>query len=171
MPRYCLECGTPLETRRIESRDLQACPACDYVRWPDPKLATVTVAEADGAVVFGRRAIEPGYGLWCLPGGFVNDDEHPALSAARECAEEIGAEVAIGDLLGIYHVARPGGPGMVVIAYHGRIVDPAQVTAGAEMLEVAMLRPEAAPPLAFQTHRAAMNEWLRTRETSVRDGR
>jgi len=167
MPRFCPECGTPLELRRIENRELPACPACDYVRWPDPKLVTVTVAESGGAVVFGRRAIEPGYGLWCLPGGFVNDDEHPAVAAARECFEEIGAEVAIGGVLGIYHIARPGGIGMVVIAYEGRVADPARIAAGSEMLEVALLPPEAAPPLAFPTHRAAMNDWLKTRETSM----
>jgi ADP-ribose pyrophosphatase YjhB (NUDIX family) len=167
MARFCPECGTPLTTRAIEGRDLQACPACAYVRWPDPKLVTITLAESDGALVFGRRAIEPGYGLWCLPGGFVNDDEHPAAAAARECLEEVGAHVEIAEVVGIYHIAKPGGQGMVAIAYRGTVVDPGAIAAGSEMLEVALLPPQAAPDLAFPTHRAAMNDWLRTRESSL----
>ena len=137
------------------------------MHWPDPKLVTITLAEVDGAIVFGRRAIEPGYGLWCLPGGFVNDDEHPAVAAARECFEEVGAEVEIGDVLGIYHIPKPGAQGMVAIAYRGRIVDPSHVSAGTEMLEVALRSPDEAPDLAFPSHRAAMRDWLRARESSV----
>lgn len=168
MARFCPECGTPLTEREIERRPLQACPACSYVRWPDPKLVTITVAESAGQIVFGRRAIEPGYGLWCLPGGFVNDDEHPAAAAARECAEEVGAEVEIGSVIGIYHIPKPGAQGMVAIAYGGRITDPAEVRAGQEMLEVALCPPDAAPELAFPTHRAAMRDWLLARESSLR---
>ena len=137
------------------------------MRWPDPKLVTITIAEADGGIVFGRRGIEPGYGLWCLPGGFVNDDEHPAVSAARECVEEIGAEVRIGDVVGIYHIPKVSAQGMVAIAYRGSVLDRSSIRAGSEMLEVALLPPESAPDLAFPTHRAAMSDWLRARESSL----
>lgn len=117
--------------------------------------------------MFGRRGIEPGYGLWCLPGGFVNDDEHPAVSAARECVEEIGAEVSIGAVVGIYHIPKVGAQGMVAIAYRGSVLDSSRIRAGSEMLEVALLPPESAPDLAFPTHRAAMSDWLRARESSL----
>jgi len=166
MAHFCLECGHALEPKEVEGRLLEACPACGYVRWPDPKLVTIVVAEAPDGIVFGRRAIEPGYGLWCLPGGFVNDDEHPASSAARECVEEIGAEVEIGDVLGIYHIPKPGATGMVAIAYRARIVDPGRIAAGAEMLEVAVVAPDALPELAFPSHRAAVSDWLLSRDKS-----
>ena len=142
---------------------MQGCPACDYVRWPDPKLVTITVAQTPRGLVFGRRGIEPGYGGWCLPGGFVNDDEHPAASAARECREEIGADVSIEDVIGIYHSSRPGRPGLVAIAYSARVLDPAQVIAGSEMLEVLVTPPEEAPELVFPMHREAIADWRRSR--------
>src|SRR5215218_332231 len=89
---YCINCGVPLELRVVEGRELEACPRCDFVLWRDPKVVTLVVVEdSDGAIVLGRRGIEPAYGAWCLPGGFVNDDEHPADAAVRECEEEIGA--------------------------------------------------------------------------------
>ena len=91
MGHFCVQCGAPLVTRIIEGRELEACPDDDFVLWRDPKVAAAVVVEADGGIVLGRRAIEPGRGLWCLPGGFVNHDEDPAVAAVRECWEEVGA--------------------------------------------------------------------------------
>ena len=167
MALFCQDCGHALEPRVIEGRQLGACPACGFVRWPDPKLVTITLAETPSGLVFGRRGIEPGYGLWCLPGGFVNDDEHPADSAARECFEEIGAEVEIGRLVGVYHAMRRDGQGMVAIAYEARVLDPAAVVAGSEMLEVTVATVEAAPELVFPLHRRALLDWRQAREESV----
>src|SRR6266699_6479281 len=97
---YCVNCGTPLEARLVEGRAVEGCPSCGFVLWRDPKVVTmIIVQDAAGRVVVGRRSIEPAYGQWCLPGGYVNDDEHPADSAARECREEIGADVDITELL------------------------------------------------------------------------
>jgi len=76
-----VNCGAALEPRTIEGRELEACPNDGFVLWHDPKVATAVVVEAGGGIVLGRRGIEPGYGLWCLPGGFVNDDEDPAQAA------------------------------------------------------------------------------------------
>ena len=90
---YCVLCGTPLVIRVIEGREVEACPNDDFVLWHDPKVTTAVVVDVEGGVVLGRRAIEPGRGLWCLPGGFVNDDEDPWAAAARECMEEICAPV------------------------------------------------------------------------------
>src|SRR5258708_32719600 len=88
MAHYCVSCGSRLETRLFEGRSLEACPNDDFVLWRDPKVASAVVVETDGAVLLGRRAIDPGYGLGCLPGGVVNDDEHPADSAGSEGMEE-----------------------------------------------------------------------------------
>ena len=113
--RFCLWCGTALETRTIEGKQLPACPSCDFVLWPDPKLATAVVVESAGGIVVGKRSIDPGRGLWCLPGGYVDDYEHPAEAAARECQEEIGAAVVIAGLLGVYHVRRAQRPHLSLI--------------------------------------------------------
>src|SRR4029077_5494955 len=116
---FCVNDGTPLEPRVIEGRELEACPRCDFVLWRDPKVSTAVIVEAEGGVVLGRRAIEPGHGLWCFPGGFVNDDEHPQAAAIRECMEEVGAVVEVTSLLGVYHIAKDGAPSMIGIAYRG----------------------------------------------------
>ena len=101
------------------------------------------VVQAEGGVVLGRRAIEPGRGLWCLPGGFVNDDEEPALAAARECMEEISVGVEMTGLIGVYHISKSDAPSMIGIAYRAKLVDGGVPSPGAEMLEVRVFPIEA----------------------------
>jgi ADP-ribose pyrophosphatase YjhB (NUDIX family) len=155
-----------LETRVIEGHELEACTNDDFVLWRDPKVASAVVVEADGGVVLGRRAIEPGYGLWCLPGGFVNDDEHPADAAIRECVEEICATVELTALIGVYHVPKRDAPSMVGIAYRARLADGARPAPGAEMLEVKVFPVESLPPLAFPSHRYVVGEYVKSRASA-----
>lgn len=156
MGHYCLKCGRPLSPRLIEGHEVEACAHDDFVLWRDPKVATAVVVETDGGIVLGRRAIEPGYGDWCLPGGFVNHDEHPADAAVRECMEEIGAEVELSELLGVYHVSKMTASSIVGIAYRGAVASGASISAGPEMLEVGVVRLDALPPLAFPSHREVL---------------
>ena len=162
MGHFCVNCGTALVTRVIEGREVEACPRDNFVLWHDPKVSTAVVVEADGGIVLGRRAIEPGYGLWCLPGGFVNDDEDPAAAAVRECMEEIGVPVELTGLIGVYHIPKTGAPSMVGIAYRGRLVDGVRPLAGAEMLEAGVFPLDALPPLAFPSHQSVLAEYLKS---------
>ena len=162
MGHFCVNCGAALVPRVIEGRELEACPNDGFVLWRDPKVATAVLVEVDGGIVLGRRSIEPGYGLWCLPGGFVNDDEDPAAAAVRECLEEISAQVEISGLIGVYHIAKTGAPSMVGIAYRGRLADGASLQAGAEMLEVGVFQLDSLPELAFPSHRGVVAEYLKS---------
>ncbi len=162
MAHYCVRCGSELETRLFEGRELEACPHDDFVLWRDPKVASAVVIETDGGILLGRRAIDPGYGLWCLPGGFVNDDEHPADSAVRECMEEISSAVELTSLIGVYHIAKTDAPSMVGIAYRGRLAEGATPRPGAEMLEVDVFPIDALPPLAFPSHRHVLDEFIKS---------
>jgi ADP-ribose pyrophosphatase YjhB (NUDIX family) len=158
---YCVNCGTPLEARTIEARQVEACPGCPFVLWHDPKVVTMVVVEDErGDVIVGRRSIEPGYGHWCLPGGYVNDDEHPADSAVRECREEIGVLVDITGLLGVYHIRKQSAPSMVGIGYRARLRPGETPMAGAEMLEISAFPGDRIPDLVFTSHRQAMRDWL-----------
>lgn len=148
--------------RIFEGRELEACPNDDFVLWRDPKVASAVVVETDGGILLGRRAIDPGYGLWCLPGGFVNDDEHPADSAVRECMEEISAAVELTSLIGVYHIPKSDAPSMVGIAYRGRLAEGATPMPGAEMLEVGVFPIDALPPLAFPSHRHVLDEFIKS---------
>ena len=159
MGHYCVSCGAPLVVRSIDGRDVEACANDDFVLWRDPKVAAAVVVEMDGGVVLGRRAIEPGHGLWCLPGGFVNHDEDAAHAAIRECREEINADVELAGLLCVYHVPKSAASSIVGIAYRGRVVDGGSISPGPEMLEVAVFPLDRLPEIAFSSHREVLAEY------------
>jgi ADP-ribose pyrophosphatase YjhB (NUDIX family) len=119
----------------------------------------MVIVETPGGIVLGRRTIDPGSGLWCLPGGFVNEEEAPSDAAARECEEEIRARVDIARLLDVYHITRGDGRGMVGIAYVGALHDGESPSAGSEMSEVGLFTPDNLPELAFSSHRRAIADW------------
>lgn len=164
MPRhFCIQCGAQLVIKTFEGRELEACPNDDFVLWRDPKVAAAIVVAAPGGVLLGRRGIEPGHGLWCLPGGFVNHDENPADAVVRECREEIRARVDVDGVLDVYHSGKTAAASIVVIAYHGRLVEGETPAAGDEMLEVAVFPFSALPELAFPSHRQALAKYAAER--------
>jgi 8-oxo-dGTP diphosphatase len=167
MGHFCVNCGAALVARAIEGRELEACPNDSFILWHDPKVSTAVVVETDGGIVLGRRSIEPGYGLWCLPGGFVNDDEDPAIAATRECLEEISTKVVLTGLIGVYHIPKTDAPSMIGIAYRGRLIAGAQPVAGAEMLEVGVFPVAGLPPLAFPSHRKVIEEYVKSLEQAA----
>ncbi|HET7465756.1 MAG TPA: NUDIX domain-containing protein [Candidatus Dormibacteraeota bacterium] len=162
MAHYCIHCGAQLVEREIDGRVLEACPNDDFVLWRDPKVATAVVVEVDGGIVLGRRAIEPALGHWCLPGGFVNDDEGPMDAAARECLEEIGASVVVAGLVGVYHIAKRGAPSMIAIGYRARVVEGTHLAPGAEMLELQVFPATSLPELAFPSHQQIVGDYVRS---------
>lgn len=162
MTHFCVNCGAELVTRVVEGREVEACLHDDFVLWHDPKVTTAVVVEVDGGILLGRRAIEPGLGMWCLPGGFVNDDEDPWDAAARECHEEICADVEMTRLIGVYHIAKRTAPSMIGIAYQARLAGDSRPAPGPEMLEVAVFALDSLPPLAFPSHGKVISEYVGT---------
>lgn len=159
MTHYCVNCGAELVARIVEGRGVEGCPNDDFVLWHDPKVTTAVVVEVAGGILLGRRAIEPGRGQWCLPGGFVNDDEDPWDAAARECMEEICAPVEMSRLVGVYHIAKRTAPSMIGIAYEARLAEGSRPSAGLEMLEVGVFALDSLPPVAFPSHQKILDEY------------
>ncbi|HVB14381.1 MAG TPA: NUDIX domain-containing protein [Candidatus Dormibacteraeota bacterium] len=156
--RYCPSCGSTLSPRQIEGRDLPACSNCAFVAWKGPKVAVALVAsDHQGRVLAIRRGISPGQGGWAFPGGYVDDEEDPAFSAARECREETGCEAEVDQLVGVYHVVTEEG-GLVVLAYRGRLTQGVP-TPTLEAPELGCFDPQLLPRLVFSSHREALAAW------------
>lgn len=140
-----------------------ACPACGFVVYLDPKVACGVLIEREGRVLLVQRRFEPGRGLWCLPAGFEDADESPEQAARREAQEEIGLDVTLHGLLGVYHYTDdPRGAGILLI-YHATIAPAAEPAAGDDARAAAFFAPGALPPISHHTHRAALDDWLRGR--------
>lgn len=161
--RFCPRCGQELVLRGIKANDPDrlCCDGCSFVFYLDPKLAAGVVATIEGRVLLVRRAIEPAYGTWVFPGGYVDRGEHPAGAARREALEEAGVVVALSGLLGIYQY--PVGNPVVLVVYQG-VVTGGEPTALDESLEVGLFSPTEVPwgQLSFSTTRLAMADYVRS---------
>lgn len=168
---YCTRCGAPLAFGPIEGEDRHrlACGACGHVAYVNPRLVVTTIPVSDdGKVVLLRRGIEPGYGSWAQPGGFLEVDETVTEAAVRETLEETGLIVVPGEIVGLYSRLEAA---VVVIAFEARIVGgEARVTP--EALEIGMFGPEAIPwhGIAFKTSQWALRDWIRRRRPDLHPG-
>lgn len=113
---FCVECGTILLTKLINGRQREYCPQCGWIYYLQRKLSAGVRVSKQDTLLLVQRAIEPWYGKWCLPAGFVEVDEDPEQAAIREAYEETGLSVKIKKLAGIYPYNNdPRGNGLVVI--------------------------------------------------------
>ena len=87
------------------------CPACGFVAYAhsDP-TACALVLDAEGRILLARRAIEPHRGKWDLPGGFLDEGEHPLDALRRELNEEAGLEIEPLDFVGAFVDRYGDGP-------------------------------------------------------------
>jgi 8-oxo-dGTP diphosphatase len=116
--RFCPVCGSPLEPRVLKTgepmRLVCTSHACGFVFYLDPKLAVGTIIHMpDGRIVLARRAIEPGFGQWVFPGGYVDRGEEVRTAAVREAREEAGIEIRLEGLVGIY--SYPGTTAVIIV--------------------------------------------------------
>jgi 8-oxo-dGTP diphosphatase len=159
--RFCPRCGDPLARRLLKPGEPErlVCDGCSFVFYLDPKVAAGVIVPYGGRVVLLRRSIEPSYGRWVFPGGFVDRGEHPRAAASREAWEEAGIEVAVRELLGVYH--EPPGSPVVLVVYHAELIA-GTPTARDESLDVGLFAPDAIPwpELAFPTTRAALADYV-----------
>ncbi|MET0772642.1 MAG: NUDIX hydrolase [Candidatus Limnocylindrales bacterium] len=161
---YCSRCGAPLELGPVpgEHRERLVCGACGFIAYVNPRLVVSTLPVTDaGDLVLLRRAIEPAYGTWAQPGGFLEADETAIQGAVRETLEETGLEVVPTAIVGLYSQPHSA---VVVVAYEATIVGgEARVTD--EALEVTAFAPEAIPwaSIGLDTTRWALRDWVVTR--------
>ena len=102
--KFCPRCGSPLEEREIKAGEPErlVCGACSFVFYQGPKLVAGALFEMDGGIVLVKRDIEPGYGKWTFPGGFVERGEVAETAAEREVLEETGLEIEVREIVGLY---------------------------------------------------------------------
>jgi 8-oxo-dGTP diphosphatase len=103
--QWCPRCRA--ELRRDASR--VECGACGFVAYATSKpTAGALVEDEDGRLLLARRAKEPFKGRWDIPGGFLEEGEHPLEGLRRELREETGLEVEPHEFLGVW-MDRYGG--------------------------------------------------------------
>src|SRR6185436_2144825 len=158
---FCPLCGADLELRSIKTTepDRLVCVRCGFIFYQDPKVAVGTILQnEDNHILLLRRAIEPGYGKWVFPGGYVDRGELVPVAAVREAREEAGLEVRIDRLLNVY--SYPG-RAPVIIVYVATIMG-GTLAIDDESTEAKFFPPDMIPwdELAFRSTYEALQEFL-----------
>jgi len=148
---FCSECGKPVVFRIPEGDNLPryVCDHCDTIHYQNPKVVTGCIPVWQDQILLCKRAIEPRYGLWTLPAGFMENAETMEQAAMRECMEEANARV---ELEGLYTLFSLPHVNQVYVMYRARLLD-LDFFPGSESLEVALYKEDAIPwqQLAFRT--------------------
>jgi ADP-ribose pyrophosphatase YjhB (NUDIX family) len=154
---YCIRCGTALRLEQRFDRQRPTCPNCEWVYFPDPKVAAAVLIEKDDQVLLVRRAVDPRRGKWTLPAGFIDAGEDPREAAERECLEETGMKVRITGLLDVLYGQEHEKGAHIIIFYRAEVLG-GQVAAGDDVDRVAFFARHELPPLAFSTTQRILNQ-------------
>lgn len=157
--KYCSNCGE-FVVRKIpegDSHERWVCNACDTIHYQNPRVVVGCVPARDGKILLCKRAIEPRYGYWTVPAGFMEIGETIAQGAARETMEEACAEVEIGHLFASVDVVRAG---QLHLFFTADLVS--DYSAGDESLDVAMFSAEQIPwdDMAFRSVEFALRKYF-----------
>ena len=154
--RHCPRCGGALRS----GPGNVVCEACGYTFWANPIPGSQALVERDGRVLLGRRRFEPSAGLWDLPGGFVDEQEHPLDALHRELREETGLEIEPTEFLGIW---MQGYDGRTVLCLTWLAAPTGgEEQAGDDLVELRWFGPDELPApdeLAFETFVEILSLW------------
>ena len=164
--KHCKNCGTAVVYRIPDdgdTRERAVCPACTTIHYENPLNVVGTVPHFGDQVLLCKRNIEPRWGKWTLPAGFMELHETTAQGAARETDEEAGAQYEMEGLFSILNVVRVG---QVHFFYRARLLT-AEFNPGHETIE-ARLFTEAEIPwdeIAFKTVKETLERYFADRRT------
>lgn len=148
---FCSECGKTVIHRIPEGDNLPRfiCEHCDTIHYQNPKLVVGCLPVWKEQILLCKRAIEPCYGLWTLPAGFMENQESLEEAALRESHEEANANL---EIKGIYSVISLPHINQIYVLYRAELLD-LDYFAGPESLDVQLFNEEDIPweQIAFKT--------------------
>lgn len=161
--KFCSNCGAPV-LQQIPAGDTalrHVCGACGTIHYQNPKMVVGCIPEWEDRILLCRRAIEPRYGLWTVPAGFMENGETTSHGAARETLEEANARVDVGALFTLYNIPHIN---QVYMLFRAQLLD-MDFSAGAESLEVRLFREPEIPwsEIAFAAVRKTLEHYFADR--------
>jgi ADP-ribose pyrophosphatase YjhB (NUDIX family) len=138
------------------------CDQCGEIHYQNPRMVVGTIPEHEGRILLCRRAIEPRYGYWTLPAGFMENNETASQAALRETLEEAGTRVELGEPFSMISVPRVN---QVHLFFRAHLAE-LDFKPGEETLEVALFEEPDLPwkDIAFRTVGQTLKLWLSDRQ-------
>ena len=162
---FCSNCGQPVTQRTPPGDDRSRffCESCGVVHYQNPKLVVGCIPELENQILLCRRAIEPCYGMWTLPAGYLENGETVAAGAKRETREEARARVEILDPYALYNICHVH---QIYLMFRARLIDK-HFQAGSESLEVKLFSENDIPwqEIAFPVITATLLQYFNDRRS------
>jgi ADP-ribose pyrophosphatase YjhB (NUDIX family) len=162
---FCSQCGAKVEVMVPDgdNRPRHVCEACSTIHYQNPKIVVGCIPVWEDQILLCRRAIEPRYGLWTLPAGFMENGETSQQGAARETLEEATARVEVEGLYGLYNLPHIN---QVYLIFRSRLLD-LEFAPGSESLEVALFRESEIPwqEMAFPVIQESLKIFFEDRQS------
>lgn len=149
--KFCSQCGHSVSQRIPDGDNLPrfVCDHCDIIHYQNPNIVTGSLPVFGDKILLCKRAIEPQYGRWTLPAGFMENQETLEQAAIRESVEEANANVELEQLYTVFSLPHVN---QVYIMFRARLLDES-FKPGIESLEVRLFDEDEIPwdQLAFRT--------------------
>jgi len=162
--KFCSQCGAEVRIGIPEgdNRKRHICDSCGIIHYHNPKIVAGCIPAWEDKVLLCRRAIEPRYGFWTVPAGFMENGETTYQSAARETLEEANARV---DVQALYLTVNLPRINQVYMLFRAQLLD-LDFCAGEESLKVDLFTREQIPwqELAFPTVALALEQFFKDHE-------
>jgi ADP-ribose pyrophosphatase YjhB (NUDIX family) len=167
--KHCRNCGAEVAYRVPDDGDTRqraVCPACDTIHYENPLNVVGTVPYWGEKVLLCKRNIEPRWGKWTLPAGFMELGETTAEGAARETDEEAGAQIEMEGLFTVISVPRVG---QVHLFYRARLLSD-QFNPGHETIEARLFGEDEIhwDEIAFKTVKETLERFFEDRRRGSR---
>lgn len=165
---FCTLCGHACrkEIPQGDNRLRRVCIECAHIHYENPTNVVGCLLEWQGKVLLCKRAIEPRYGYWTLPAGFMENEETTVQGAAREAFEEATAQCDGLRLFAVYNLPRIS---QVYMMFYGRLRD-GYAMASEETLEVGLFDESEIPwdELAFPVITETLTRYFERHEQRER---
>jgi len=163
--KHCRNCGIAVVYRLPDdgdTRERAICPACATIHYENPLNVVGTVPYWGDKILLCKRNIEPRYGKWTLPAGFLELGETTAQGAVRETEEEAGAQIELEGLFSVINVARVG---QVHMFYRARLLSD-RFDPGYETIEARLYAEHEIPwdEIAFRTVKETLERFFADRQ-------
>ena len=154
---FCSNCGKKNQFGAKDGNRRYYCSQCGTIHYENPKPTATLICISENQLLLVKRAVDPGKGMWGLPGGFIEKEETPEMGAERELLEETNLKGSVSNLLGTCSHFNTVFGDILLIGIEVQIEDWSTLKAGDDAAEAVLFPLDNLPTLAFLCHEKIVN--------------
>jgi ADP-ribose pyrophosphatase YjhB (NUDIX family) len=167
--KFCSNCAHPISFSSVEGEHIPRfhCVSCGEIHYVNPKVIVGCLPIWEDKVMLCKRGIEPQYGLWNIPGGFMENEETTEEGAVREMLEETNGRV---NVIGLHTVFNVVPVNQVHLHYLVEMVD-LNYSLTPESIDIQLFTEAEIPwhDIAFASSKFALKKYFEDRKNKTRN--